>query len=268
MAAEARGMGKAAARSANRSVFLKSLELLSSFPLLPLPLARILALSTAPTCTSAWHKFQGVIPPQLLNCSFCNSLTCCHATIDFVESSVCPFFSSIAMSSYPALLPHQLPQGSFVTFDTSSFFGRGPHTPKLPTPSEVLSRGDIEHPNLKGFKIRPPVIFKDLGLLVKYGEAPDVTIAEGQCLWAIRNFLPQVPVPEIYGWNQAESFTFLYMEFIDGITLHDRWDTLTPTEKSGVCEQLKTIITEIHHLRQGPNDKFIGRRLLPRPGKI
>lgn len=168
------------------------------------------------------------------------------------------------MSSYPNISPHQLPQGSSVVFNTSSFFTRGPHTPKLPTPSEVLCRGNTEHRIHKGINIRRPVIFKDLGLLVKYGEAPEVTIAEGQCLWAIRNFLPQVPVPEIYGWTQAQNFTFLYMELIDGVTLHDRWDTLTLTEKSGVCEQLKTIVTEIHHLRQGPDDQFIGRCPTPR----
>jgi hypothetical protein len=45
-----------------------------------------------------------------------------------------------------------------------------------------------------------PVQFESLNLLVKYGK--EITIAEGQCLWALCHFLPsQVPVPEVYvGW--------------------------------------------------------------------
>lgn len=36
----------------------------------------------------------------------------------------------------------------------------------------------------------PPVIFENLGLLVKLGEDPLVTTAEGQSLWVIRRLLP------------------------------------------------------------------------------
>ncbi|KAF4437113.1 phosphotransferase family protein [Fusarium austroafricanum] len=160
---------------------------------------------------------------------------------------------------YPQISLEQLPQGSSVTFNDSSFFNRGPDTPTLPTPAEVLARGGLEpHPKVEGMMIRRPAVFKDLGLLVKFGEAPRVTIAEGQCLWAVRHLLPEVPVPEIYGWTQENDYTFLYVEFIDGVTLNDRWGDLSPTEKDGVCEQLKTIVTHVHRLRQAPGDQFIG----------
>ncbi|GKU05623.1 unnamed protein product [Fusarium langsethiae] len=48
------------------------------------------------------------------------------------------------------------------------------------------------------------------------------------------------------------------MEYIDGVTLKDRWDGLTATEKGIVCGELKTTIAKISHLRQAPNDQFIG----------
>lgn len=48
------------------------------------------------------------------------------------------------------------------------------------------------------------------------------------------------------------------MEYIDGITLRDRWGTLTSTEKEAICEQLKTFIAKMSHLRQVPDDQFIG----------
>jgi hypothetical protein len=162
------------------------------------------------------------------------------------------------MSSY--LTPDQLPQGSSVTFHDSSFFKRGPEQPKLPTPSEVLARPNyVQHPRAKGMKLRQPAVFKELGLVVKHSENSNATIGEGQCLWAVRHFLPEVPVPEVYGWTQENGVTFLYMEYIDGITLHDRWDTLSAIEKDGVCEQLKTMVTKMSHLRQAPDDQFIGR---------
>ncbi|KAH7007376.1 hypothetical protein EDB80DRAFT_577251, partial [Ilyonectria destructans] len=94
----------------------------------------------------------------------------------------------------------------------------------------------------------PLVIFEDLGLLVKFGEDPFVTIAEGQCHWALRRLLPPVPVPEIYGWIQGGHFKFLYMEFVPRVTLKKRWNSLAQTEKERVCEQLKTIIIEFQTL--------------------
>lgn len=41
----------------------------------------------------------------------------------------------------------------------------------------MIAGGDIEHPKLNGLKTHLPVMFKDLRLLVKYDESPNVTIA-------------------------------------------------------------------------------------------
>lgn len=46
------------------------------------------------------------------------------------------------------------------------------------------------------------VIFESLGLVVKLGKEPCVTVAEGQCLWWLRRHLPSVRVPEMYGWTE------------------------------------------------------------------
>ncbi|RGP60212.1 phosphotransferase family protein [Fusarium sporotrichioides] len=159
----------------------------------------------------------------------------------------------------PFISPDQLPQGSSVTFYNSSFFKRGSETPTLPTPSEVLARPNfIQHPHFEGVKLSVPAVFEELGLVVKHHKKPAAIISEGQCLWAVRHFLPDVPVPEVYGWTEENGVAFLYMEYIDGATLEDRWVSLTSTEKEGICRELKTIITNISHLRQAPGDQFIG----------
>ncbi|CAF3524975.1 unnamed protein product [Fusarium graminearum] len=149
--------------------------------------------------------------------------------------------------------------GSSVTFYDSSFFKRGSETITLPTPSEVLARPNfIQHPRAENMKLRIPAVFQELGLAVKHSDSTNTIISEGQCLWAVRRFLPKVPVPEVYGWTQENGIAFLYMEYIDGATLKDRWDSLTVTEKEGVCQELKTNITEISRLRQASDDEFIG----------
>ncbi|KAF5578433.1 phosphotransferase family [Fusarium pseudocircinatum] len=160
------------------------------------------------------------------------------------------------------LTPDRLPQGSSVTFYESSFFKHGPEQPKLPTPFEVLAGPNyIQHPRAEGIKLRQPAVFKELGLVVKHSDNSDAIVREGQCLWAIRHFLPEVPVPEAFCWTQENSVTFLYMEYIDGTTLRDRWDTLSAVEKDGVCEQLGSMVTKMSSLRQAPDDPFIGRYL-------
>lgn len=72
-----------------------------------------------------------------------------------------------------------------------------------------------------------PVIFEDMNLLVKFG--PDITVTEAQNLWMIkRAFRGRVPVPEIFGWRVDErNYVFIYMEFMQGQRLQDRWDSLS-----------------------------------------
>jgi hypothetical protein len=89
-----------------------------------------------------------------------------------------------------------LPSGSSVVFKESAYFSRNGPGCSLPSPTIVRAN---QRPGYLGESLT--VRFEALNLLVKYGK--EITIAEGQCLWAIRRLLPyQVPVPEVYGWCQ------------------------------------------------------------------
>lgn len=120
---------------------------------------------------------------------------------------------------------------------------------KLPTPEEVRKQAKLSGINIKN-TIRPaPVRFPDLGILVKWGS--DVTITEGQCLWFLhRNLSNKVPVPRIFGWTWDEGQTFLYMELVSADPLLERWDTLSSSDKSSVCEELSGMVEAWRRLRR------------------
>lgn len=93
--------------------------------------------------------------------------------------------------------------------------------------------------------------------IVKFGL--EITIAEGQCLWAMKHLLEEkVPVPEVYGWCKDGKDVFIYMELVDGVTLEDRWDSLSTEERIEICKQLDGMMKSLRLLEQDPDDKFIG----------
>ncbi|KAE9369000.1 kinase-like protein [Stipitochalara longipes BDJ] len=148
-----------------------------------------------------------------------------------------------------------LPSGSSVVFKESTYFLRNGPESSLPPPAEVRANqrpGQYRYPGVDG-----PVQFKSLNLLVKYGK--DITIAEGQCLWALRRLLPsQVPVPEVYGWCEDNGEVFVYMELVGGVTLENRWESLAKQERISVCEELRVMLLALRTLRQDPKDEFLG----------
>lgn len=158
-----------------------------------------------------------------------------------------------------------LPSGPSVTFKDSSFFLRNGHDAVLPSPSEVLAQSLEQSPEQgppdQHWRIRPPVYYEDLGLLVKYGYDPKVTVAEGQCLWALRQAaLPHVPVPEIYGWTKDEHYTYLYMELVVNATPLDKlWDSLSRAERVHICAQLRSMLNELRSVGRDPDEHFVGR---------
>jgi hypothetical protein len=107
--------------------------------------------------------------------------------------------------------PSILPSGDNVIFPESSFFKHHGAHATLPTPSVV--REEAAKPkNLPGrwANKRWAVPFFSMNLLVKYGTT--LSIAEGQCMWAIRHTLgQQVPVPEVYGWCRDGKEVFIYI---------------------------------------------------------
>jgi hypothetical protein len=142
-----------------------------------------------------------------------------------------------------------LPSGSSVVFKESMYFLQNGPESSLPLPTEVRAH---QSPGQYG-----PVQFESLNLLVKYGK--DITIAEGQCLWALRRFLPsQVPVPEVYGWHEDNDEVFIYMELVKGVTLEKRWESLLEQERKIVCDQLRAMVLALRNLQQDSKDQFLG----------
>ena len=88
-----------------------------------------------------------------------------------------------------------------------------------------------------------------------------MTAAEGQCLWALRRFLPSVPVPEVYGWTHDGGQAFIYMELVQGLTLEKQWDHIDSTGRDDICQQLSAIVAELRKLRHSPGEFFLGRYL-------
>ncbi|KAB5545722.1 hypothetical protein GE09DRAFT_1061142 [Coniochaeta sp. 2T2.1] len=121
----------------------------------------------------------------------------------------------------------ELPTGKNFIVQSSSFFRRNPAS--LPSPD---NGADAAGPR------PPPVRFEELGLIVKYGL--DITIAEGQCLWYLNKHMKdEVPTPELFGWRRDNGETFIYMQLIHGKTMEEAWPSLSPDERSSICEQLR-----------------------------
>ncbi|KAK8081573.1 hypothetical protein PG996_000354 [Apiospora saccharicola] len=118
------------------------------------------------------------------------------------------------MESYCLISAKSLPSGSSVTFKNTSYFSRNGQNVDFPTPSRILAESAIQAPSFQDCEERPPVYFKELGLVVKFGKEPKVNIAEAQCLWALKQVVPHVPVPEVYGWTQDTKYTYLFIEFV------------------------------------------------------
>lgn len=162
------------------------------------------------------------------------------------------------MAENPQIHPTGLPDGQKWEMDflESSFFKDNGPKPCLPTPEEVRALSGTNQNKDRP----PPVRFEHRNLIVKWG--PDVTVSEAQSLWAIKRVLgDEVPVPELYGWRVDGRDIFIYMEYVQGETLKDRWDFLTDGDKTLVCDHLRQIITSLRRVEQDPNDTFIGMML-------
>ena len=142
---------------------------------------------------------------------------------------------------------------SQMEFLDSSFFQLHRPNHRLPAPAEVraLSGAGLVHPR------PPPVKFESLSLIVKFGY--HVTIYEAQCLRIIKRvFNDEIPVPEVYDWRVHDDQVFIYMQFIQGQVLIDQWDSLSISDKTVICDQLRGIVTSLRSIEQNPDNVFIG----------
>ncbi|KAH7191806.1 kinase-like domain-containing protein [Fusarium flagelliforme] len=151
-----------------------------------------------------------------------------------------------------------LPSGPNVVFHESSYFSRNRGQP-FPALSEIRTEGAHQHSASYHDKTDPqPVLFESLGLLVKYGKGR-VQFAKGQCLWALKHLVPEVPVPEIYGWATEGDFVILYMELVKGVTVEKRWPSMTDEERAGLWKGVRDVVDNLRKLSQEPNEHFIGQ---------
>lgn len=161
----------------------------------------------------------------------------------------------------PEISTHSLPPAESATFLKSSFFSHNGPEIELPSPASVREQATIQDPTSKDRDFRfQPVRYEQLGLIVKYGRSPHVTVAEGQALWALRRVLPAIPVPEVYGWTHDNGQVFIYMELVKGATLEERWEFLDRAERVEICEQLRVMILELRKLRHAPGEFFLGKK--------
>jgi hypothetical protein len=137
-------------------------------------------------------------------------------------------------------------------FLDSSFFSTKPGQ-CLPTPSEVTGRS----PDFPTNPRPAPIRFENLNLIVKFGLC--VGIEEALCLRLIKKHLAdRVPVPEVYGWRVDGPYVFIYMQLIQGETLHNRWDSLRVSDRELICNQLGEIVSSLRQVEQDPMDTYIG----------
>jgi hypothetical protein len=160
------------------------------------------------------------------------------------------------MVDNPQIDIFSLPDASKESMDflDSSFFKVHGPTRRLPTPVEVAT---LLEPGSNRTQ-PPPVKFEELDLLVKFG--PHVSVNEAQCLWMIRRtFGNHVPVPEVYAWRVDGQQVFIYMQLVRGHTLKDRWDSLTTSDRTAICHDLREMLTVLRSLKPQSHDSFIGK---------
>ncbi|KAJ5413493.1 kinase-like protein [Penicillium sp. CMV-2018d] len=108
--------------------------------------------------------------------------------------------------------------------------------------------------------MQPPLaVFEHMGLVVKWGVL--VNIHEAQSTYAVYHLLNgRVPVPEVFGWRTDGDEKFIYMQYVQGQTLEEAWDSLQPTDRDIIVQKLRMICDNLRQLEQDPSDKFIGLR--------
>ncbi|KAK2789550.1 hypothetical protein FQN53_001669 [Emmonsiellopsis sp. PD_33] len=163
------------------------------------------------------------------------------------------------------LTPSMIPTSPNFEVGDSQFFKKWT---RLPSPEEVRAQAKAQHAagvsidnrknlSLTGPHVRPPpVVFENLGLFVKWGTA--TKISEAQSLYAVGKYLQgNVPAPQIYGWRVDGAEKFIYMEYMQGQTLEQVWDTLSPDECVSICDELRTIYDNLRQLEQDPSDPIL-----------
>ena len=183
------------------------------------------------------------------------------------EEDDMPYIPWPAPSLRLRVMPDMLPRDNFVVFHDDILYDV-PLTfcdRKLPSPDEVRAASSLLPFNGKSHVVP----FPSLGIAVKFGLRPDkiqnaaasyTSLSEAQSLHAVRSLLgDRVPVPKVYALVYDGDQIFLYMELVQGVTLHECWADLSDEARMDVCAQLKPMMQTLRELEQDPSDSFIGK---------
>jgi aminoglycoside phosphotransferase (APT) family kinase protein len=96
-----------------------------------------------------------------------------------------------------------------------------------------------------------------MNLIVKWGGL--VRREEGVNMYAIKQFLPRIPMPEIYGWRTDGEEVFLYMEYIRGRKLDTALEEMIHAEHALAVRDLQNMLSDLRLLRQVERDAFVGK---------
>ncbi|RDB23608.1 hypothetical protein Hypma_009135 [Hypsizygus marmoreus] len=174
-----------------------------------------------------------------------------------LASSVAPTPTEVLTTSHSPIKndvvdEHLIPTGSAVFFDNWTF------SAALPSPSEVREAPDVlkEPVSSSGQRV---VCFPALNLVVKYGSTLRTPVSEGQTLWLLSFMTTStMRVPKVYGWCEDAGQRFIYMERLEGVTVDERWPSLSPAQKLAVVEQLNLMISSMRRLVQATGNTYIG----------
>ncbi|KAF8156592.1 hypothetical protein B0H34DRAFT_675045 [Crassisporium funariophilum] len=151
---------------------------------------------------------------------------------DIQDNTPSPSPSDIVLD--PAILPR----------NSTTFFDNWPHANPLPTPAQIRSSTfdspyQVLHHRPHGAYAQRVLHIPDLGLVIKHG--PRTTVVEGQTLCECRRYM---------GGARTAMRTFIYVSYIDGVTLDSRLDTLSDDELKDIAGQVPPMIASIRDLRQ------------------
>ncbi|KAH0588646.1 hypothetical protein H2248_004464 [Termitomyces sp. 'cryptogamus'] len=139
---------------------------------------------------------------------------------------------------------HWLPSQDTIFFFDSTFF-------KNHTISSLPSTAEIKAATGSGGE-RLISRFPSLSLLVK-------RVLPFKVLWALPQLLPQIRVPEVYGWRRRDDGgLYIFMELVDGENLRDMWPTLSEEEKEHLCGEAGTMVRALRRLARLTGETFIG----------
>ncbi|PPQ98234.1 hypothetical protein CVT26_003405 [Gymnopilus dilepis] len=150
-----------------------------------------------------------------------------------------------------------IPTDDTIFFEDSTFF-KNHSLFDLPTSETIKAMQDAA---LFHSYSRQLFVFPELCLAVKQVRVTNrhrASAAEGQTLWALRTLLPEVRVPEVYGWKRDGDHLFIFMELIRGETLQDSLNDLTEDEKQDICREIGFMVGALRRLKRPSDEAFVG----------